>query len=207
MACILYLLLMEPRDNGSGKWRRREGDIAHKFVIEHGDAQIAIVGNGVGGDRRHEEICGRIAWSSGGKICYHHFDESLSMLGFAAASDVFGASLYDPCGQIDQLGNLYGATVTNRDTGGYHDKIREMTLMIDGAPRDAGNGFLFRDYDSGGLWYGLHRSVQFHRRPAEVRESQIRRIMRETRERDSLDRMVDQYIAAYERINGGFPLA
>jgi hypothetical protein len=31
--------------------------------------------------------------------------------------------------------------------------------------------------------------------------------MRETRERDSLDRMVDQYIAAYERINGGFPLA
>ncbi len=182
-------------------------DIAHRFVIDHGDVQIAIVGNGVGGDRSHEEICGRIAWSSGGKIVYHRFAESLSMLGFAAASDVFGASLYEPCGQIDQLGNLYGATVTNRDTGGYHDKIREMALAVDGAPEDAGNGFLFRDYDSGGLWYGLHRSVEFHRRPAEVRESQLRRIMRETRTRDNPDRMVDQYIAAYERINGGVPLA
>lgn len=98
-------------------------DIAQRFVIDHGDTQIAIVGDGVGNDRIHEEICGRIAWSSGGRIVYHRYNEPLSMLGFAAASDVFGASLYEPCGQIDQIGNLYGATATNRDTGGYRDKI------------------------------------------------------------------------------------
>jgi glycogen synthase len=125
-------------------------DIAHRFIIDHGDAQIAIVGDGVDSDRPHEEICGRIAWSSGGKITYQRFDETLSMLGFAAASDVFGASLYEPCGQIDQMGNLYGATATNRDTGGYHDKIRELTLSVDGSSEDSGNGFLFRDYDAGG---------------------------------------------------------
>jgi len=34
----------------------------------------------------------------------------------------------------------------------------------------------------------------------------MRRIMRETRERDSLDRMVERYIDAYERINGNAPL-
>jgi hypothetical protein len=39
-----------------------------------------------------------------------------------------------------------------------------------------------------------------------VRESQIRRIMRETWGRASLDRMVDRYIDAYERINGNTPL-
>lgn len=89
-----------------------------------------------------------IAWSSGGKIVYNRFSEPLSMLGFAAASDVFGASLYEPCGQIDQLGNLYGATATNRDTDGYHDKIQELTLIDDGALKDSGNGFLFRDYDA-----------------------------------------------------------
>ena len=50
------------------------------------------------------------------------------MLGYAAACDVFGASLYEPCGQIDQVGNIFGATATNRDTGGYHDKIRELRL-------------------------------------------------------------------------------
>jgi len=181
-------------------------EIAHRFVIAHGDAQIAIVGDGVGNDRTHEEICGRIAWSSGGRISYHRFEESLSMLGFAAASDVFGASLYEPCGQIDQLGNLYGATSTNRDTGGYHDKIRELTLAVDGAPEDAGNGFLFRDYDPGGLWYGLRRSVEFHRRPGEIKERQLRRIMQECREQHNLNRMVAGYLAAYERLNGGRPL-
>ena len=181
-------------------------EIAHRFVMDHSDTHIAIVGNGVGNDRWHEEVCGRIAWSSGGKIAYHRFDESLSMLGFAAASDVFGASLYEPCGQIDQIGNLHGATATNRDTGGYHDKIEDLELADDGSHQDTGNGFLFRDYDTGGLWYGLHRSVEFRRRSDDVREKQLKRIMRDTRERYSLNRMVDEYISAYERLNGGLPL-
>jgi glycogen synthase len=177
-------------------------EIAQRFVTAHRDVQIAIVGDGVGSDHTHEAICGRIACASNGSIAYQRFDEPLSMLGFAAASDVFGASLYEPCGQIDQIGNLCGATATNRDTGGYHDKIEELAFRTDGAPEDRGNGFLFRDYDAGGLWYGLARSVAFHRRPPEIREAQIRRIMRETREVHSLERMIDGYLAIYERING-----
>jgi glycogen synthase len=182
-------------------------DIALKFVIENADVQIAIVGDGVGRDRNHEEILGRIACASGGKIIYQHFSEELSTLGYAAASDVFGASLYEPCGQIDQLGNIFGATATNRDTGGYHDKIKEMSLMIDGASHDEGNGFLFQDYDSGGLWYGLNKSVQFHRKSLEIREKQIKRIMRETRQKYDLNTMVDKYIKVYETLNGGNQLA
>jgi glycogen synthase len=182
-------------------------DIALKFVIENADVQIAIVGDGVGRDRNHEEILGRIACASGGKIIYQHFSEELSTLGYAAASDVFGASLYEPCGQIDQLGNIFGATATNRDTGGYHDKIKEMSLMIDGASQDEGNGFLFQDYDSGGLWYGLNKSVQFHRKSLEIREKQIKRIMRETRQKYDLNIMVDKYIKVYETLNGGNQLA
>jgi glycogen synthase len=181
-------------------------DIALRFCIEHGDVQIAVVGSGVGNDRTHEEILGRIAWDSGGKIAFHPYSEELSMLGYAAADDVFGASLYEPCGQIDQIGNLFGATATNRDTGGYSDKIRELRLTADGFPQDVGNGFLFRDYDSGGLWYGLEKSVQFHRRPPEIREPQIRRIMKEAREKYDLGSMIDSYIRIYERLNGGKPL-
>jgi len=128
------------------------------------------------------------------------------MLGYAAANDVFGASLYEPCGQIDQIGNLFGATATNRDTGGYHDKIRELRLTLDGFPQDVGNGFLFRDYDSSGLWYGLEKSVQFHRKPPEVREPQIRRIMKEAREKYDPGSMINSYIRVYERLNGGKPL-
>ncbi|MCX5844972.1 MAG: glycogen/starch synthase [Deltaproteobacteria bacterium] len=178
-------------------------DIALKFVIEHGDVQIAIVGNGVGRDQTHEEILGRIACSSGGKITYQRFSERLSMLGYAAASDVFGASLYEPCGQIDQIGNLFGATATNRDTGGYHDKIEELRLKVDGASEDGGNGFLFQNYDPGGLWYGLSKSVQFHRKPLEIREKQLKRIMREARKKYDLDTMIDEYVKVYERLNRG----
>jgi glycogen synthase len=150
---------------------------------------------------------GRIAWASGGKIAFQRFSESLSLLAYAAASDVFGASLYEPCGQIDQIGNIFGATATNRDTGGYHDKIRELVLPEDGAPPGEGNGFLFRDYDPGGLWHGLEKSVRFHRLPPETRERQMKRIMKETREEYSLDKMIGRYIQAYERLNGGRPLA
>jgi len=144
-------------------------DISLRFVNVHAGVQIAVIGDWIGRNQTHEEIMGRIAWASGGKICYHRFSEDISMLGYAAASGDFGASLYEPCGQIDQIGNIFGATATNRDTGGYHDKIQVLALEADGDDEDRGNGFLFRDYDAGGLWHGLAKSVAFHRRSPEIR--------------------------------------
>ncbi|MBI4634009.1 MAG: glycogen/starch synthase [Deltaproteobacteria bacterium] len=180
--------------------------IALHFVTVHAAAQIAIVADGVGNDSHYTNAIGGIACSSNGRIAYQPFTESLSMLGYAAASDVFGASLYEPCGQIDQVGNLFGATATNRDTGGYHDKIRELKLKTDGAPQDVGNGFLFRDYDMGGLWYAMEKSLAFHDKPAKVREAQIKRIMREARETYDLGLMIADYIRVYENLNDGKPL-
>lgn len=180
--------------------------ICISFTERHPEVQIAIVADGIGNDRTHVDILGGIACNSGGRITCQPFNEELSLLGYAAACDVFGASLYEPCGQIDQVGNLFGATATNRDTGGYHDKIRQLRLKVEGAPHDVGNGFLFRNYDAGGLWYALEKSVAFHRMPAEVREKQIRRIMRESREQYSLGHMVAEYIRIYEKLNGGRPL-
>jgi glycogen synthase len=180
--------------------------IIQRFVDKYPDVQIAIVADGIGNDRAHADLFGGIAYHSGGRVAYQPFNEELSLLGYAAACDVFGASLYEPCGQIDQVGNIFGATATNRDTGGYHDKIRELRLKEDGSPQDVGNGFLFRDYDAGGLWYALEKSVAFHRLSPEIRERQIRRIMREARERYSLGHMIAEYIRIYEKLNNGKPL-
>ena len=183
--------------------------IAGNFAIAHGDVQIAVVADPVGGDSTHPEIMGRIACASGGRIAYRRFDPALSMLGYAAASDVFGASLYEPFGQIDVVGNICGATATNRDTGGYADKITNLSLRAWGAPIDSGNGVLFRNYDTGGLWWGLDKTVQHHRyfreHPREW-EKQMKRIMKEARSTWSLDSMVARYITAYENLNGGKPL-
>jgi glycogen synthase len=184
-------------------------NIAQRFVDQHPGVQIAIVGDPVGGDNYHADVMGRIACASGGRICYQRFNQDLSTLGYAAASDVFGASLYEPFGQIDVVGNIYGATATNRDTGGYSDKIIPLNLRAWGAPMDQGNGVLFRDYDAGGLWWGLSAAVQHHRyfreHPREW-EKQMRRIMKETRDTWSLDNMVAKYITAYEELNEGRPL-
>ena len=184
-------------------------EIAQKFVNEHAGVQIAVVGDPVGGDNYHAEVLGRIAYASGGRISYQRFSQDLSTLGYAAASDVFGASLYEPFGQIDVVGNIHGATATNRDTGGYSDKIVPLSLRAWGAPIDQGNGVLFRDYNAGGLWWGLTTAVQNHRyfreHPREW-EKQMRRIMRAARSTWSMDNMVAKYITAYEDLNGGKPL-
>ena len=180
-------------------------DIALKFVIEHPDAQIAIIGNPVGDDRAHTNILGKIAWTSGGKIIYRPYDDDLSILGYAASSDVFGASLYEPFGQIDVVGNLFGATATNRDTGGFHDKIVPLRLKKLGAPEDIGNGVLFRDYDSRGLWWALEAAVQNHRyfrNNPEEWDKQAKRIMSETRNKWDLSNMVAGYLLAYQKILG-----
>ncbi len=183
--------------------------IAQRFIDANPGVQIAVVGDPVGGDNYHADVMGRIACASGGKICYHRFSQDLSTLGYAAATDVFGASLYEPFGQIDVVGNIYGAMATNRDTGGYSDKIVPLNLRAWGAPIDQGNGVLFRDYNAGGLWWGLNTAMQNHRyfreHPREW-EKQMRRVMKEARDTWSMDNMVAKYITAYEDLNGGKPL-
>jgi glycogen synthase len=183
--------------------------VAQRFVDANPGVQIAVVGDPAGGDNYHADVMGRIAYASGGRICYQRFSQDLSTLGYAAASDVFGASLYEPFGQIDVVGNIYGATATNRDTGGYSDKIVPLNLRAWGAPIDQGNGVLFRDYNADGLWWGLTTAVQNHRyfreHPREW-EKQMRRMMKEARSTWSMDNMVAKYITAYEELNGGKPL-
>lgn len=203
------LLLWPSRLDPTQKGIELLEDIALRFVIENGDVQIAVVGNPVGQDRSHAEILGRIACASGGKIAFRSYSEDLCKLGYAAASDAFGASLYEPFGQIDVMGNLYGATATNRATGGYSDKIVLLSLKARGAPEDIGNGVLFNNYDSSGLWYGLYHTIihhRFFRKNPDIWQKQVQRIMKEARSRWDLDKMVAGYLALYEKINCGVPL-
>jgi len=173
--------------------------VVPKFVEECENknlaVQIGIIGDPVTGDTMHRRIIGELAWSSKGRIVYYPYSDELCMLGYAAANDVFGASLFEPCGQIDQVGNLYGATATNRRTGGYASKIKPML------PPDysSGNGFLFDDYDTGGLLYGMRQSISFSSLPKEMRLPQMQRIMNEARYYNWED-MVDAYVDIYENL-------
>lgn len=183
--------------------------IAQRFADEHADVQIAVIGDPVGPDRSHTEIMGRLASASGGRIAYHRFDLDLSLLGYAAAADVCGASLVEPFGQIDVLGPLYGATATNRATGGHKDKISPLSLAAWGGPMDRGNGVLFTHYDPQDLARALDTAVRYHRyfrMHPDQWHRQMQRIMVEARKAWSVENMVAGYIMAYEQLNGGRPL-
>ena len=78
-----------------------------------------------------------------------------------------------------------------------------------GAPQDRGNGVLFKNYDAGGLWWALERTVENHRffrAHPRIWQRQLRRIMIRAREEWSLEKMVAGYITLYEELNGGKPL-
>jgi len=85
-------------------------------------------------------------------------------------------------------------------------KIKELLLIDHGIQADISNGFLFRDYDPGGLWYGLDKAVRFHRCSLDFKERHVIRIMKETRENHNLNRMIQDYIKVYEELSNGIPI-
>ena len=175
-------------------------DQAQAFVDAHQDAQIAIVADGIGSDRTHVDILGRIAYGSGGRIAYHAFNEKLSMQGYAAAHDVFGASLYEPCGQIDRSATSSGPRQTGTPAG---ITTRSGTrLKVDARP---GHGnVLFRDYDAGAT-LRPGKSLPFTggrrgpRSPAEAHLSGARAVRP--------GKMIFSTSRIYETLNDGRPLA
>ena len=106
------------------------------------------------------------------------------------------------------IGNLFGATATNRDTGGFRDKIIPLRLKKLGAPADTGNGVIFKDYSGDGLWWGLNAALQNHRyfrNDPQEWERQARRIMKETKNKWGLNSMITGYLSMYEKMLG-YPL-
>jgi len=181
--------------------------VAQKIVDRNPDVQIAIVGDGIPGDSYWTDVMGRIACASNGRIAYKGFNESLSILGYAASADVFGASLYEPFGQIDICGNLYCSTATNRNTGGYAEKIVPFHARALGDSVDQGNGFLFDNYDATGLEWGLTKSINAHRalrKNLAEYETHLRRIGIEARQIFTVDGMVAGYITAYKALGNIF---
>ncbi len=74
-----------------------------------------------------------------------------------------------------------------------------------GASEDKGNGVLFNNYDSGGLWWGLQQTVKNHRffrMNQNEWEKQAKRIMKEAKHRWDLNKMLTGYLSAYEKILG-----
>lgn len=169
-------------------------EIFYRVLSQYWGDMMQMVFVADGPDRVHfEHVIQRFNLQS--RAAIQGFDETLSRLAFAGSDFVLMPSSFEPCGLPQMIGNIYGALPVAHDTGGLHDSVQP--LDIDG---DTGNGFLFEVFDANGLAWAIGEAMQFYHRPDDVKEKNIARIMRESRQRFNFANTAARYIDVYERM-------
>ena len=132
-----------------------------------------------------------------GFVSIHSFDEKLSRLGFAASDFMLMPSKFEPCGLTQMIALKYGCLPIVHSTGGLKDTVEHLDV-----PASRGNGFVFEDYDSDALMWGIHCAMQFHALPPQSKQHEIQRIMGEANTRFTHQQTATQYINLYEKMLG-----
>lgn len=123
------------------------------------------------------------------------FDKGLSKQGYAASDFILMPSSYEPCGLPQMTAPIYGSLPIVHDTGGLHDTVTDLDVHA-----HAGNGFVFKNFDNGGLFWAIDQAMNFWSQPREVREREIRRIMVESKARFNHHQTAQAYIDLYEKM-------
>ncbi|QTN34057.1 glycogen/starch synthase [Akkermansiaceae bacterium] len=169
-------------------------DILVKTVSDYWDRglQIAVIANGP-----HEVHFKQIIkdFNLGNRVAIVDFNERQSRLAYAASDFMLMPSLFEPCGLPQMTAPLYGSLPVVHGTGGLYDTIRPIDVQ-----NSTGNGFRFDNYDAGALRWGVDRAMEFHALPFEIREPQIRRVMKESKKEFSHEEVARRYIEIYEQM-------
>ncbi len=131
----------------------------------------------------------------GRRVAIHDFSENLEHIGYAASDFILMPSFFEPCGLPQMAATKYGSLPIASDTGGIHDTISHLDLE-----NNTGNGFLFRIFDSAGLFWAIDQAMDFYKLAPEVKCHHIRRIMKEGKERFNHENCAAQYIDLYQKI-------
>jgi len=129
------------------------------------------------------------------RVALSCFNEGLARLAYGASDFILMPSSFEPCGLVQMIGSIYGALPVAHDTGGLHDTV--IHLDTDG---NTGNGFLFKTFDSNGLYWAIGQAMQFYMLPVRIREQQISRIMMQSNSKFSYDVTAQRYVDLYEKM-------
>ena len=169
-------------------------DILYRKVSQYWDKKLQIVVIANGSDQRvlsdivnFHDIHNRVA--------VVNFSEELSCIGFAASDFILMPSLFEPCGLPQMTGVLYGTLPIVHNTGGLHDTVEHLNSYA-----STGNGFVFDNYDSNALSWGMDEAMRFWELPVEKREQEITRIMREGNSRFTHEVCAQAYMDMYEKM-------
>ncbi len=167
-------------------------DILYKMVNKYWkeELQIAIVANGSYQKVFRDIVAFHDLYE---RVTVCEFDEGLSRLGYAASDFVLMPSLFEPCGLPQMVCQYYGSLPVVHDTGGLHDTVEPLDFIT-----NTGDGFLFKNYDTGGLKWAMDEAMKFYRRPEHDRIPVISRVMRDAKRRFNHDVTASAYISIYE---------
>jgi len=129
------------------------------------------------------------------RVAICDFDNALEHQAYGASDFILMPSSFEPCGLPQMIAPIYGALPVAHDTGGIHDTIADIDL-----DQEAGNGFLFKTFDAHGLFWAIGQAMTFYCLPDDIKESQIRRIMKESRDSFNHDVTARHYIDLYEKM-------
>ena len=129
------------------------------------------------------------------RIAVHDYNLAMEHLGYGAADFVLMPSRFEPCGLPQMIGAIYGALPIAHEVGGLRDTVRHLNPV-----QNSGNGFLFKTYDSGGLFWAIQQAMSFYRLPFHDRSSQISRIMRESAATFNHKVTARHYIDLYQKL-------
>ena len=129
------------------------------------------------------------------RIAICGFNEHLARMAYGASDFVLMPSSFEPCGLPQMIGAIYGALPVVHDTGGIHDTVTHLDIS-----QNTGNGFLFKTFNQGGLFWAIDQAMQFYMLPTEEKEKQISRIMKQSASKFNHSVTAQHYIDLYEKM-------
>jgi starch synthase len=169
-------------------------DIFYRVISDYWDQnlQIVFVANG-DYQRIFEDIVNFHRFQSRVAIC--DFNNELEHLAYGAADFILMPSSFEPCGLPQMIAPVYGALPVAHDTGGIHDTITHLDVE-----NNTGNGFLFKNFDAGGLFWAINQAMRFYNLPQKIKTAHIKRIMKNSVATFTHANTARQYIALYEKM-------
>ncbi|MFC1816845.1 glycosyltransferase [Thermodesulfobacteriota bacterium] len=168
-------------------------DNLYEVISCHWDQNLQIVFVADGGFKEHfKNIVAMHQLNKRLAVC--DFEEHLSRLAYGASDFILMPSRFEPCGLPQMIGPLYGALPVAYDTGGLHDTVNHMDV------NNKGNGFVFKNHDTGGLFWAIKEALHFYNFSLELKSQQIERVMTQSAASFNPEIMTFQYIQLYEKM-------
>jgi starch synthase/alpha-amylase len=169
-------------------------DIFYKVISNYWDQhlQIIFVANG-----DYQMVFRNIVNFHGfqDRVAIWDFSNEMEHMAYGASDFMLMPSRFEPCGLPQMIAPIYGALPVAHETGGIHDTIAHLDV-----DQNTGNGFLFKTFDSNGLFWAIEQAMNFYNLPQNTKTKQIRRIMKESISTFTHANTAREYIALYEKM-------